>query len=94
MNILKTIITQEKCDIEIQKYDCKDEIINYLLASRSHSRQQKIDLYNSSIFNIHNVLNIINKENDTIANELKGLLNSPDFCKNIKNSILFSLIKK
>lgn len=94
MNVLKTIITQEKCDLEIKKYDCKDEIINYLLVSRSHSRQQKIELYNSSIFNIHNVLNIINKENEMIANELKDFLSQPDFCKNIKNSILFSLIKK
>jgi hypothetical protein len=94
MSVYKTIITQEKCDLEILKNECKDEIINYLLASRSHSRQQKIELYNSSMFNIHNVLNKINKENDIIANELKELLIRPNFCKNIKNSILFTLIKK
>ena len=101
MNLFNTILSynsekinsiQEKCDTQLSKHNCKEEIINYLLASRYHARQQKKELSNSGILNISNVFEKINKENELIVNELNDILDKPNFCQNIKHSILFNLI--
>jgi len=82
---------QTYCDQQLKKLPCKDVVINYLLCSREHARQQKKELSESNLLEFFNVGDKINKDNDKILDELYKTINMEDkleVCKKL-NKINF-----
>ena len=100
MNILKSLSfdenklqKQQHCDNILSQIHCKDIVVKYLCASRRHAREQKKEFREASYFNIMQMIEKINKENDKILDELSTITNATnnfEICRRLQTSKLLT----